>query len=216
MNLTTEELQHLLGRIRAQARALAAKAPAGAGDADELFSVGEHALVLALERWDPALGGTFEWYVLLRTRGAMLDYLREIDPSSRRARAAHKAAPTARTRPPGIRVHLCLDAVEDSAEFLDSELNDNGAGAPELALRDMGPLVPALLTLNPIEQFVVWQSRAAEARLQDIGNFLDLTAARVQQIEKAALPKLRLAYLQLTSFTSQTPCTTSKSSSLAR
>jgi RNA polymerase sigma factor for flagellar operon FliA len=195
--MTSEELEHLLTRIRLQARAQAAKAPAGCGDADELFSVGEHALVHALERWDPALGGTLEFYVLLRTRGAMLDYLREIDPSSRRARAAFKSSPPVNRRPSSLNVHLCLDAVEHPAEFLDSEQNDNGSGAPELSLRESGPLVPALLTLNPIEQFVVWQSVAAGAKLHEIGSFLDVTAARVQQIEKAALPKLRRAFLQL-------------------
>jgi RNA polymerase sigma factor for flagellar operon FliA len=55
-------------------------------DPDELLSAGAFGLLSAVERFDPSRGIKFETFAGQPIRGAMLDYLREIDHLSRVAR----------------------------------------------------------------------------------------------------------------------------------
>jgi RNA polymerase sigma factor for flagellar operon FliA len=55
-------------------------------DPDELLSAGAFGLLSAVERFDPSRGNKFETFAGQPIRGAMLDYLREIDHLSRVAR----------------------------------------------------------------------------------------------------------------------------------
>jgi RNA polymerase sigma factor FliA len=56
-------------------------------DPDELASAGAFGLLAAVERFDPSRGVKFETFSQQPIRGAMLDYLREVDHLSRTARA---------------------------------------------------------------------------------------------------------------------------------
>ncbi len=55
-------------------------------DVDELISVGTVGLIDAIDRFDPTRGVPFKGFADIRIRGAMVDYLRGIDPVSRAAR----------------------------------------------------------------------------------------------------------------------------------
>lgn len=57
---------------------------------EDLEQVGVIGLLQALDRFRPGKGARFETYALSRIRGAMLDYLRSLDPLSRQERKGVK------------------------------------------------------------------------------------------------------------------------------
>jgi RNA polymerase sigma factor for flagellar operon FliA len=66
-------------------------------DVDELVSVGTVGLIDAIDRFDVERGVPFKGFADLRIRGAMVDYLRGIDPVSRAVRRKHNALETKRS-----------------------------------------------------------------------------------------------------------------------
>jgi RNA polymerase sigma factor for flagellar operon FliA len=80
-------VEHYLdvGLVRRIARRMARALPQQV-DPDELFSAGAFGLLSAVERFEPSRGNKFETFAAQPIRGAMLDYLREIDHLSRVAR----------------------------------------------------------------------------------------------------------------------------------
>ena len=86
-----------LPMVEAMARSLAARLPPPA-DVDELVSAGQLGLVEAAGRYDPLRGVSFADFARPRVRGAMLDTLRALAPSSRGARRLRREVDeTART-----------------------------------------------------------------------------------------------------------------------
>lgn len=63
---------------------------------EDLYSPGQVGLLEAAQTFNPARGVQFSSYAKFRIRGAMLDYLRSIDPISRDARKFTKAMDAAR------------------------------------------------------------------------------------------------------------------------
>jgi len=59
-------------------------------DTDELYSAGITGLIAAAERFNSEQAQTFQGYVCLRIKGAMLDELRRLDPTPRKSRALTK------------------------------------------------------------------------------------------------------------------------------
>ena len=80
-------VEHYLddGLVRRIAKRMARALPQQV-DPDELLSAGAFGLLSAVERFDPSRGHQFETFAGQPIRGAMLDYLREIDHLSRVAR----------------------------------------------------------------------------------------------------------------------------------
>jgi RNA polymerase sigma factor for flagellar operon FliA len=80
-------VEHYLeaGLVRRIAKRMARVLPQQV-DPDELLSAGAFGLLSAVERFDPSRGNKFETFAGQPIRGAMLDYLREIDHLSRVAR----------------------------------------------------------------------------------------------------------------------------------
>ncbi len=74
--------------VRIIAGRLARRLPSSV-DVDELISVGIVGLIDAIDRFDPLRGVPFKGFADLRIRGAMVDYLRGIDPVSRAVRRKH-------------------------------------------------------------------------------------------------------------------------------
>jgi RNA polymerase sigma factor (sigma-70 family) len=187
----------ILDLLRRSARSVSRKTN-GNVDSDELFSVAQSAAVSSAARF--VLGkASFRSYVYQRANGAMLDYLRATDPMSRRDRATVKVAAgksdeelTAVERKALNRRRFIVHTDAQAVGYLDREVKNEGVG--DTRKLDTECLIPALLTLNAIEQFCVWQSFVEEKRYADIGAFLGMTTQRVQQIIGAALPKLRKAY----------------------
>ena len=82
-------LEHV-SLVRIIAGRLARRLPSSV-DVDELVSVGTVGLIDAIDRFDRDRGVPFKGFADLRIRGAMVDYLRGIDPVSRAVRRKHNA-----------------------------------------------------------------------------------------------------------------------------
>jgi RNA polymerase sigma factor FliA len=82
-------LEHV-SLVRIIAGRLARRLPSSV-DVDELVSVGTVGLIDAIDRFDPTRGVPLKGFADVRIRGAMVDYLRGIDPVSRAVRRKHNA-----------------------------------------------------------------------------------------------------------------------------
>jgi len=71
--------------VRYMARRLGRALPPSV-DADDLVGAGIEGFLGAVERFDPDQGTDFSVYALTRIRGAMVDFVREIDPVGRTTR----------------------------------------------------------------------------------------------------------------------------------
>ena len=81
--------------LRIQAAAVAAHLPRSVTPED-LEAAGNFGLLQAIRRFDPSKGNKFETYSAKRLRGAMYDYLRELDDVSRQVRVRQTQAELAR------------------------------------------------------------------------------------------------------------------------
>ncbi len=190
-----------------------------AAELEELIQAGMVALVEAAQAFEDR-GFEFSTYASVRIKGAMIDHLRRGSGQSRGASSARRAIEAARkvvettqagpATAPDIAAQLGvsldtyfrmesdtrtgslepLDDVysDDSMTFCDNdqqtdEVLDRAAG--ETRLRD------ALARLDERSQLVLQLYFFEEMNLEEIGHVLDIGAARVCQIKKAALSKLR-------------------------
>lgn len=187
----------------------------GAIDRDDMEQIGLMGLLEALRRYgepDAAFGS----YAALRVRGAILDELRRQDWRPRAVRQhSHKMRDAVRelTRKLGhepseaeTMAGLGLSAEEYQAYLLDENaetiasfdeilqdtLADTGSVAgPEEQLMIRRSLEQALNGLDEREQRVVQMYYEFELSYKEIAAVLDLTDARVCQLNKAALNKMK-------------------------
>jgi len=185
-------------------------------DREDMEQIGLMGLLEALRRYgqpDEAFGA----FAALRVRGAILDELRRQDWRPRTVRQdSHKLRDALRalTRKLGhepsdaeVMAHLKINAsdwsayqqdqmAEEMASFdeLVSELSNQPSDArnPEAQLMLTRSLAQALTALDAREQKVIQLYYEYEASLKEIAAVLDLTEARVSQINKAALQKMRV------------------------
>lgn len=212
-----EEQRHLLDYaplVKRIVRQLNAQV-GGAVDRDDMQQIGLMGLLEALRRYGAPDAG-FGSYASLRVRGAILDELRRQDWRPRTVRQhSHKVRDGVRalTRTLGrepqeqeIMQALGLNAEEylafqmaDNAEALgsfDEVLQDgpsqaDAAPSPEEQLMVRRSLEQALGTLDEREQRVVQMYYEFELSYKEIAAVLDLTDARVCQLNKQALGKMR-------------------------
>jgi RNA polymerase sigma factor for flagellar operon FliA len=187
----------------------------GAIDRDDMEQIGLMGLLEALRRYgEPDTG--FGSYAALRVRGAILDELRRQDWRPRAVRQqSHKMRDAVRAltrklgREPGeqeIMTALGLDAegyqaylLDENAEtiasfdeILQDTLADTGSVAgPEEQLMIRRSLEQALNGLDEREQRVIQMYYEFELSYKEIAAVLDLTDARVCQLNKQALNKMR-------------------------
>ncbi|MYM83943.1 FliA/WhiG family RNA polymerase sigma factor [Duganella sp. FT50W] len=187
---------------------------AGAIDRDDMEQIGLMGLLEALRRYgepDAAFGS----YASLRVRGAILDELRRQDWRPRAVRQqSHKLRDAVRAltrklgREPSEQeiisgLNLTADAyqaylMDENAELIasfddllqDSVSNDS-APSPEEQLMVRRSLEQALRGLDEREQRVVQMYYEFELSYKEIAAVLDLTDARVCQLNKAALNKMK-------------------------
>ena len=188
---------------------------AGAIDRDDMEQIGLMGLLEALRRYgEPDTG--FGSYASLRVRGAILDELRRQDWRPRAVRQqSHKMRDAVREltrklgREPGeqeIMTALGLDAegyqaylLDENAEtiasfdeILQDTLADTGSVAgPEEQLMIRRSLEQALNGLDEREQRVIQMYYEFELSYKEIAAVLDLTDARVCQLNKQALNKMK-------------------------
>ncbi|MBN3728758.1 FliA/WhiG family RNA polymerase sigma factor [Burkholderia sp. Ac-20379] len=186
----------------------------GTMEREDLEQIGLIGLLEALRRYGEP-DGDFEHFAAVRVRGAMLDELRRQDW---RPRGARQGAHRLRAGERALRASLGRDPTDaELAEALDADADtiarwqrDDCADAflsfdelfeqqgdafahegAEAQVQNRIDLTHALLALDPREQRVVQLHYEFELGLAEIAAVLDLTAARVCQINKAALRKMR-------------------------
>lgn len=183
---------------------------------EDMEQIGLMGLLQALRRYgqpDEAFGA----FAALRVRGAILDELRRQDWRPRSVRQeSHKLRDALRalTRKLGhepseaeILSHLKItpqsyqafqqdEVAEELASFdeMVAELSNlpSDARTPEAQLMVTRSLSQALQSLNEREQKVIQLYYEFDASLKEIAAVLDLTEARVSQINKAALGKMKV------------------------
>jgi RNA polymerase sigma factor for flagellar operon FliA len=178
-------------------------------DRDDMHQVGLVGLLDALRRYWPP-DEKFDAYAAVRVRGAILDELRRQDWRPRAVRQeSHRVRDGVRdlTRRLGreptqaeiqdYQEYLLAENAEELANFdeLLHELESQSASSesPEAQLLTRGSIEQALHKLDPREQRVVQLYYEFDLSLKEIAAVLGLTEARVCQINKAALRKLREA-----------------------
>jgi RNA polymerase sigma factor for flagellar operon FliA len=187
---------------------------AGAIDRDDMEQIGLMGLLEALRRYGEP-DGAFGSYASLRIRGAILDELRRQDWRPRAVRQqSHKLRDAVRalTRKLGhepseaeIMAGLALtpeayqeyqlnenaELIASFDEVLQDSVSNDSAPSPEEQLMVRRSLEQALRGLDEREQRVVQMYYEFELSYKEIAAVLDLTDARVCQLNKAALGKMK-------------------------
>ncbi|SDF68132.1 MULTISPECIES: FliA/WhiG family RNA polymerase sigma factor [unclassified Duganella] len=187
---------------------------AGAIDRDDMEQIGLMGLLEALRRYGEP-DGAFGSYASLRIRGAILDELRRQDWRPRAVRQqSHKLRDAVRalTRklgrepseqeimsglelsPEAYQAYLLDENAELIASFddiLQDSVSNESAPSPEDQLMVRRSLEQALRGLDEREQRVVQMYYEFELSYKEIAAVLDLTDARVCQLNKAALNKMK-------------------------
>lgn len=187
---------------------------------EDLVQIGMVALLECVENYDDR-GFAFATYASTRIRGAMIDQLRKVAPLSRSAMATRRSVMDARRRlehihqrPPtsreiaqhlGVEIpeyYLRLNSVApvqmESIDAVysdhDSRFADHAEGADDhiVAAQIAGRLGACLTELPERDAAILRLFFVEEWNLQQIGRSLGIGAARVCQIKKSALQKLRL------------------------
>ena len=192
-----------------------ARSLGGAIDVDDLTSVGIMGLIQAYDKYEPMEGKSFRSYAEFRVRGAILDEMRRIDPMSQPMRRKVRKFENS----VNMLAHSLgrLPTEEELAEHLDVPLDDVQNMRRDLQQirmiysddRDLDTLherlvkskldrqslrvvlVNALKLLEERDQQIIALYYFHDLRLREIGEVLDLTEARVCQLHKRAVDRLR-------------------------
>ncbi len=215
---TTEEnaVRQFQPLVRRMARALSHRS---GGDADDLSAAGDCGVLEAVRRFDPLRGTSLQAYVAQRAHGAMRDELRNADRLSRRTR--HRVTALHRTRAAlankdgnhGARAAVDVAAVlgVDASEvgFLEMlaqptvciddvaavATDDDDACARVVARQESQWLATAIANLPERLRLVLVLRSLEERPLKELATLLGVTEPRVSQLHKAAVEKLRQAFL---------------------
>jgi len=212
-----DEQRHLLAYaplVKRVVRQLNAQV-GGAIDRDDMEQIGLMGLLEALRRYGEP-DERFAGFAMLRIRGAILDELRRQDWRPRSVRQqSHKLRDGLRelTRKLGrepseaeaivalgvtaeaFQAYLVDESAEELASFdeLLAEMHDmpSDAQSPEALLMTRRTLEKALLTLDEREQRIVQMVYEFELSYKEVAAVLGLTDARICQINKQALRKMK-------------------------
>lgn len=208
----------LLGLVKRMAAHMSHSLPSSIRR-EELASAGMLGLVEAVRRFDPSRCESFVGYAALRIRGAMLDELRRGDIMSQEARTQSRrlgkiaqSLESSLGRTPGesdmaqalglsdeqfrkdmghlTRVQvLSFEAQDEVAPFSDNAGIDPHTAAEKTEERDV--LARAIATLPSRQQMILSLYYEQELTFQQIGDMLNITAARVCQLHGQSMGALR-------------------------
>ncbi|MFO0670902.1 MAG: RNA polymerase sigma factor FliA [Polyangiaceae bacterium] len=219
--LSAAEYEKYLPLVRRSAMRLARKVPAHITVAD-LISYGWLGLVEAFQRADGTMTDEeFEAYASYRVRGAMLDFLRSLDPTTRSVRAISRnvtktiaklsqelgRAPEENEIAASMGVSVdayrqLLTRVGESGmarlELLDVDqvdVADGGDGAEELVMKKnlLDAVTEAIEELPERLQQILALYYQEECTMREIGSVLGVSEARVCQLHAEAIHRLRAA-----------------------
>jgi len=179
-------------------------------DKDDLLQSGFFGLLDALERFEPKRQIKFETYAGVRIRGAMIDYLRakdwlpvslrqkirRMEQTAQRLETELGRAPTERELAEALEISMFdLQTLASQANAatvigLDEYLPTEEANGPELfELKET--LAKAIELLPEKERLVVTLYYYEELTLKEISRVLHLTEARISQLHKQAIRRMR-------------------------
>ena len=159
---------------------------------DDLIAAGMSGLWDAIRRQDGQCDDSFEWYVRVRIRGAILDELRAQDWLPRRARAAAAEAQESGNTslaPPSV-VRL-----EDVSEWEQGRALGSGEGtSSESAVHQKfvgEALARAVEQLPDRERHIVSMHYFKGIKFKDLGAQLGVSEPRISQLHSRAMKRLR-------------------------
>lgn len=220
--MTDDERNALVVRclpiVQRVARRIVGRLPASV-ELDDLVSIGLIALVEAVDRYEEDRAASFEGYVKIRVRGAILDELRRIDLVPRSVRDLSERAEEARatlTRELGraptaeelaarlgthtARLHAIRADLASAREVpLEEEDADGATRLPDSPLtvlelaHDAARLRGAIERLPPRERMVAELYYFREQSLKEIGATMHITESRVCQLHTRLKERLREA-----------------------
>ena len=161
---------------------------------EDLIAAGMSGLWDAIRRHADKPSESFEWYVRVRIRGAILDELRAQDWLPRRARAAAaEAAQAAGSKGSGAPVVLRFDEVSESeqARCLTASEASNTEAAVE-ANFVKARLAEAMDQLPERERRIVAMHYFRGVKFKDLGEMLGVSEPRISQLHSRAMSRLKV------------------------
>ena len=156
---------------------------------DDLIAAGMSGLWDAIRRQNEHPCSSFEWYVRVRIRGAILDELRAQDWLPRRARAA-VSADTQKTKVAPFVVRLDDISEWDQGRCLATGEAASSESAVDAKL-ESERLAQAVLELPERERHIVSMHYFKGVRFKDLGAELGVSEPRVSQLHSRAMRRLK-------------------------
>ena len=201
-----------LPAIKAMAFRLKERLPASVDFAD-LISIGTEELIKLARRYDSSLNDSFWGYAKPRVQGAMMDYLRSLDPLSRSTRTLVKRIDkviaeyynTHEEEPDNAYLAEVLGESEEKIKEariageiygvmpLDDQLNSNFENTQECIEKEelIAVITEVLQHSTQNEQLVIQLYYFEELSFKEISEVLEVSESRVSQIHRAVIRKVR-------------------------
>jgi RNA polymerase sigma factor for flagellar operon FliA len=159
---------------------------------DDLIAAGMSGLWDAIRRQDGQCDDSFEWYVRVRIRGAILDELRAQDWLPRRARAAAAEAQESGNTsiaPPSV---VRLEDVSEWEQGRALGSNENSSSESAVHQKFVGEaLARAVEQLPERERHIVSMHYFKGIKFKDLGTQLGVSEPRISQLHSRAMKRLR-------------------------
>jgi RNA polymerase sigma factor for flagellar operon FliA len=158
---------------------------------EDLLAAGMGGLWDAIRRHGQTAGDSFEWYVRVRVRGAILDELRAQDWLPRRARAAAANASVERGEyvPPPAVVRLDDVSEWEQSRCLSQMCSSENAVAAKFTQEN---LARAVDKLPERERHIVSSHYFRGVKFKDLGVELGVSEPRISQLHSRAMQRLKL------------------------
>ena len=201
-----------LPAIKAMAFRLKERLPASV-DFVDLISIGTEELIKLARRYDSSLNDSFWGYAKPRVQGAMMDYLRSLDPLSRSTRTLVKRIDkviaeyynTHEEEPDNAYLAEVLGESEEKIKEariageiygvmpLDDQLNSNFENTQECIEKEelIEVITEVLQHSTQNEQLVIQLYYFEELSFKEISEVLEVSESRVSQIHRAVIRKVR-------------------------
>lgn len=156
---------------------------------EDLLAAGMSGLWDAIRRHEGKPADSFEWYVRVRIRGAILDELRAQDWLPRRVRAlANKGGDANRATPSVVRFDDVSPA-EQSRSLLSSAIPDSESACEAKFARES--LVRAVDKLPERERHIVSAHYFRGVKFKELGDQLGVSEPRISQLHSRAMVMLK-------------------------
>lgn len=165
---------------------------------DDLVAAGMSGLWDAIVKHGKDRGESFDWYVRVRIRGAILDELRAQDWLPRRARAAAAlAAVNSGGAAPGAPVVLRFDDVSETEQARCLIASDAISGEQHLEEKNTrAAIAKAVEQLPERERHIVAMHYFKGVKFKELGHMLGVSEPRISQLHSRAMGRLKLMLAQ--------------------